>query len=73
MSGIARLFHGGPEARRGTAGAMRHVGARGVEVLADCRSQSEATQELPQNSSYGLDEPIAVQAGVHGFFRWLVA
>ena len=67
------MFHGGPEAQRGTAGAMRHVGPRGVAVLARCRYQSEATQELPQNSGYGLDEPIAVQDGVHGFSPWLFA
>ncbi len=67
MRGIARMFHGGPEAQRGTPGAVRHAGPRGVEVFAHCHRQSEATQELPQNSGYGLDEPLAVQAGVQGF------
>ncbi len=72
MTGIARMFHGGPEAQRGTAGAMRHVGPRGVAVLARCRCQSGATQELPQNSDYGLDEPIPVSDGIHGFFSCLI-
>ena len=66
------MFHGGPEAERGTPGAVRHGGPR-VEIFAHYRCQSEATQELPQNSGYGLDKPLAVQAGVHGFFRWLFA
>ncbi len=73
MTGIARIFHGGPEAQRGTPGAVRRAGPRDVEVFAQCRGESEATQELPQNSGYGLDKPIAVQAGVHGFFPWLFA
>ena len=73
MSGIARMFHAGPEAQRGTAGAMRHAGARGVEVFARCRCQSEVTQELPQNSDYGLDEPIRVCDGIHMFFLWLAS
>ncbi len=67
------MFHAGPEAQRGTAGAMRHAGARGVEVFAHCRCQSEATQELPQNSGYGLDEAIRVLDGIHGFSPWLTA
>ncbi len=73
MSGIARMFHGGPEAQRGTAGAMRHAGVRGLEVFAQCRCQREATQKLPQNPRYGLDEPTPVSDGIHVFSRWLVA
>ena len=73
MSGIARMFHVGPKAQRGTAGAMRQAGPRGAEALAHCHCQSEATQEAPQNSGYGLDEPIPVSDGIHGLFPWLFA
>ena len=67
------MFDGGPEAQRGTAGAMRHARALDGEVLAHCRCRSEATQELPQKSGYGLDEPIPVSDGIHGFSACLVA
>ncbi len=52
---------GGPGARRGTAGAPRHVRLNG---RAHCDCQSAIGWELLQKSGYPADKPISVQLRV---------
>ena len=40
----------GPEAQRGTAGAVRHAGLSRRGVIVRCRLQGEVVQELAQDS-----------------------
>ena len=68
MTGIARMFQGGPEAQRSTAGAVDDVGPRGAQVFSHHGCQSEALQELAQDLGFGMDKPTPVQVALHGYF-----
>ena len=64
MGLIARTLDGGPQARRGSVGAVRHFGLSRREVFACCRCQGEVTPKVLQNSGYRPDKPMSVQDGV---------
>ena len=70
MEVIGRLLYAGPEARRGTAGAMRHIGLCRRDVSARCRCRNEDAHELLQKLGYRPDEPMSVQDGAQVFLLW---
>ena len=66
------MVEGGPEAQRGSAGAVRRMvlngwGLKRRDVSARCRCLSESPPKLLQNSGCRPQEPMSVQDGVHGF------
>ena len=61
MGLIARVLDGGPESRRGTAGAARHAGSSRLVFLASCRRGGEVIPKSLQKSGYPADKLVSAQ------------